>query len=221
MMDIEARIHLVDQEMVSVGEKVPILKRTILSWEELASESNEPAGIEKLKKGLEEELESKINRCRKFEHISGQYFQPSTDQSDEALPLQSQISRLDKPSTRLLRIVSDYLNKPQPIIYGRAQNMLDDPSDLVALRAPLDTDHLSCLIRNYWPFRSKSYPETGDTTKHFLESHVQQVVVGVSTVFAAIFLVGAITSLYFVRKPGAKLGFLPPSRRSLLRVWAA
>jgi hypothetical protein len=35
--------------------------------------------------------------------------------------------------------------------------MLDDPTDFVALCAPLDNDPLSCLIRNYWPFRSQPY----------------------------------------------------------------
>jgi hypothetical protein len=37
---------------------------------------------------------------------------------------------------------------------------------------------------------------------------VQRVVVTVSTIFAAVLLVGATTSLYFVRRPGAKLGLL-------------
>jgi hypothetical protein len=124
------------------------------------------------------------------------------------LPLQSQIASLDRPSKRLLDIFSEYFKKPKPIVVGRTERMLDHPTDLVALRAPLDTDPLSCLVRNYWPFRSNPYPDTNDPTQHFLDSHVQRVVVAVSTIFAAVLLVGAITSLYSVRRPGAKLGLL-------------
>jgi uncharacterized membrane protein len=83
--------------------------------------------------------------------------------------------------------------------------MLEDETDLAALRPPRDVDALSRLIRNYWPFHGKALTET---TQHFLESRVQFVVIVISTLFAAILLIGAITSLYFVQKPGAKLGLL-------------
>lgn len=88
------------------------------------------------------------------------------------------------------------------------QNFLDEPTDLVALRPPLDLDPLSSLIRRYWPLRSIRYPDASDETRHVLEAHVQRLVVAISTTFAAILLVGAITSLYMVRKPVAKLGLL-------------
>lgn len=122
--------------------------------------------------------------------------------------LQAQIACLDRPSGRLLDIFSNYFNKPKPIVVGRVQKVLDDRTDLVALSAPLDTDRLSCLVRDHWPFRGKSYPDAGDTTELFPETHVQRVVVGVSTIFAAILLVGATTSLCFVRKPSVKLGLV-------------
>ncbi|KAF1956893.1 hypothetical protein CC80DRAFT_444140 [Byssothecium circinans] len=190
LMDLESKIDSMDQEMLSVGGSNPVLRRTMLSWEVFERHAQTLTPLEKHKKALENDLKCKIKEYH------------------EALLLQSQISNLDRPSSRLLSIFSDYFSNPRPIIHGKAQNMLDDPTDLVALRAPLDTDTLSCLIRNYWPFRSKSYPDAGDTTQYFLETHVQRVVVGVSTVFAAILLVCAITCLYFVRKPGAKLGLL-------------
>jgi len=209
MIDLESKIDAMDKEMLSVGENDPILKRTMLSWETFEKHAHRLTDLEKHKKALEDDLKHKIKEFREFVWLSSKpNLTSDRPRPDKALLLQSQIASLDRPSSRLLSIFSDYFNKPRPIVHGKAQNMLDDPTDLVALRAPLDTDPLSCFIRNYWPFRGKSYPDAGDTTRHFLESHVQRVVVGVSTVFAAILLVGAITSLYFVRKPGAKLGLL-------------
>jgi hypothetical protein len=86
--------------------------------------------------------------------------------------------------------------------------MLDDKADLSALHSPPDTDPLSCFIRDHWPLRGKAYPDPRDTTQHFLESHVKWVVIIITTFFAAILLIGAITSLYFVKSPGAKLGMV-------------
>jgi uncharacterized membrane protein len=129
---------------------------------------------------------------------------------DEALLLQSQIASLDRPSERLLGIIRDYFLKPEPIVYGPAhERVLENRDDLAALRPPLDTDCLSCFVRNYWPFRGQPFPDDAHgTTQHFLESRVQFVVIIISTLFAAVLLIGAITSLYFVQKPGAKLGLL-------------
>jgi len=84
--------------------------------------------------------------------------------------------------------------------------MLDDETDLAALRPSLDIDCLSCFVSNYWPFHGKLYLDGG--TQHFLESRVQFVVLIISTIFAAILLVGAITSLYYVQRPVAKLELL-------------
>lgn len=86
--------------------------------------------------------------------------------------------------------------------------MLDNAKDLAALRPPTDTDPLSRLLRNHWPFPGSAYPDPRDNTQHFLESQVQWVVLVISTIIAAILLIGAITSLYFVSRPGSKLGMI-------------
>lgn len=86
--------------------------------------------------------------------------------------------------------------------------MLDDAKDLAALRSSLETDPLSSLLRDHWPFRGKPYPDPRDTTQHFLESHVKWAVILITTVVAAILLIGAITGLYFVKRPEAKLGMI-------------
>ncbi|KAF2242886.1 hypothetical protein BU26DRAFT_534434 [Trematosphaeria pertusa] len=157
------------------------------TFEELAKDAQRPEHAriqEKMK--LEAELREKIREYH------------------EALVLQSQISNLDRPSSRVLSTFRSFFSKPSTIVSGKAKHMLDDAEDLVALRPPADTDPLSRFLRDYWPFRGTVYPDPRDNTQHFLESHVKWVVLVISIVVAAILLIGAITSLYFVRRPGSK-----------------
>ena len=58
------------------------------------------------------------------------------------------------------RVVHAYRNEllgedgKLPKLDGRERYMLDDMSDLVALRPPADNDLLSETLRNHWPFPS-------------------------------------------------------------------
>lgn len=122
--------------------------------------------------------------------------------------MQSAICKLDHPSSRVLHIYHTFFRKPDPIVRGSAIHMLDHANDLGALHPPLDTDPLSQLLRDHWPFRVKPYPDPRDTTQHFLESHVKRAVIVITIVVAAILLIGAITGLYFLERPEAKLGMI-------------
>jgi hypothetical protein len=122
--------------------------------------------------------------------------------------LQSQIVGLHRPSKRLLQTFDTFFNKNKEIVLDGGQGILNEPNDLITLRSPLDTDPLSRLVRKYWMGRSKALVGADDRNRYFLESHVQRVVVTISTIFAAILLVGAVTTLFFARKTGAKLGIL-------------
>jgi hypothetical protein len=121
--------------------------------------------------------------------------------------LQSQVVGLNRPSRRLLEALKNVFNERILVIDG-GQQILDTPNDLITLRPPLDTDLLSRSVRKYWMGRSKVLGGADDRTRHFLEANVQRIVIIISTIFAAILLVGAITTLFLVRKTGAKLGIL-------------
>jgi hypothetical protein len=86
--------------------------------------------------------------------------------------------------------------------------MLDESKDLVALRPPADADALSRLLRDHWPFRGTDYLDPRDATQHFLETHVRRAVLVISTVAAAVLLIGAIVGLYFINRPAPKLGMI-------------
>jgi hypothetical protein len=86
---------------------------------------------------------------------------PNVLREDEALMLQRDIAMLESPSPRVLAALREWLhgssrasNRPSKLD-GREKEMFSVGSDLVALRPPSDTDPLSKLLRNHWPFPSE------------------------------------------------------------------
>ncbi|KAF2870046.1 hypothetical protein BDV95DRAFT_71906 [Massariosphaeria phaeospora] len=152
-------------------------------WETFERFATDPQRQEHRRMKLEEELKEKIKEYH------------------EALLLQSQICNLERPSSRVLATFRSFFNNPSRIIAGKAKTVLDDEKDLVALRPPADSDPLSRLLRDHWPFRGTSRPDPRNNIQYFLETHVRRAVLIISTVIAAMLLNGAITSLYFVPDP--------------------
>jgi len=136
---------------------------------------------------------------------------------DEALTLRAQVAQLAKPSQRILTTYSDYLNgsaienMPIPsrkLIFGSASKFLEDPQDLVALQKPSNQDYLSRSLRNHWLFTKHSPRKELDRSNVYNDTLVAQVVAAISMVLAAVLLIGAIVSLYFLSNPNAKLGLI-------------
>jgi hypothetical protein len=50
--------------------------------------------------------------------------------------------------------------KIDPVLGGRAKDVLDDRPDLVALRTPADKDPLSLFLQNHWPFPVRISPDS-------------------------------------------------------------
>ncbi|OCL03677.1 hypothetical protein AOQ84DRAFT_433802 [Glonium stellatum] len=182
------------QESKDVG-----LRLSAQRWETFVENAKDPSRPENGRMELAKVLQKKIKEYH------------------EALLLQSQIANLDRPSSRVLTVFRNWFSgknrdsksyEENSILSGRAKFMLDDEKDLAALRPPTDKDALSRFLQDHWPFQDKAYPDPGDRTRHFLERHVIWTVAFISIVIAAILLIGAITSLYFVTSPGAKLGMI-------------
>ena len=98
--------------------------------------------------------------------------------------------------------------KIDPVLGGRAKGMLDDTRDLAALRTPADKDLLSRFLQNHWPFPVRKVKDPQDNTGHYLEKYVVWSVAFVSTVVAAILLIGAIVGLYIESSPIARLAMI-------------
>lgn len=133
--------------------------------------------------------------------------------------LQSQTLGLRKPSDRVLTTFRDFLKgasfrdesgKPQPLplIGGAAQGFLDEKRDLLMLAAPVEEDHLSLFLRNYWPFQKRKAQDPLDRTTIYKNSHIVRTVSALNMLLAALLLIGAIVNLYYVTSPKAKLGLV-------------
>lgn len=138
--------------------------------------------------------------------------------TEEALLRQNQISALEKPKKRAVE-VSRHLSqvddvhdntgtkRRQHALSGLAGQRLDDrnPRDLVAVRKPAEQDLLSRFLQEHWMFKTTG---AGYDCEHIKENHVSWVAAGVSTVAAALLLLGAIVLLHFLRDEKTQLGVI-------------
>lgn len=89
------------------------------------------------------------------------------------------------------------------------REILEDETDLVALKPPAYTDLLSRTIRRHWParFRSATSQDAAETW-HFEERAVAFTAGVISTLVAGLLLVGSILALYWTTGPDARLGLV-------------
>ncbi|KAH8894449.1 hypothetical protein GQ53DRAFT_857809 [Thozetella sp. PMI_491] len=133
----------------------------------------------------------------------------------EALLLQSSIAELGRPRSRVLKIFRAWFSGKarslaMPVIAGRARKMLDDEDDLVALHVPTEPDMLSRLVQDHWPLEvsNSSLYLPLDGGPYFRLRHVTAVVAIISTIVAAVELVGAIAGLYFAKNSATRMGMI-------------
>ncbi|KAF1365087.1 hypothetical protein EJ07DRAFT_96542, partial [Lizonia empirigonia] len=140
-----------------------------------------------------------------------------TKEYQEALVLQAQVANLGQPSRRALRLFRRWFGgtsrkkkglDARPILSGEARRMLEDGDDLAALRVPEEDDRLSQLLSDHWPLSGKPGKNVQDNTRYFRLRHVTSTVAMVSTIVAAVELVGAITGLYYVTNREARMGMI-------------
>lgn len=73
---------------------------------------------------------------------------------EEALLLHSNILQLKKPAENTLKAFKQWF-EPEPRktkLRGNSSHILDDESDLVALRVPADQDRLTRIVQTYFPW---------------------------------------------------------------------
>lgn len=137
-----------------------------------------------------------------------------TSSVEDALLRQSEIAAKDRPRSRALTALRTWFNgtslsKPSnsyPIVRGKAERMYEDEHELASLRSPPDKDVFSQLLRDHWRPVGSRHLSSADGADYFLDRHVVRVVAVISAVVAAILLIGAIATLYFIQNQGARLG---------------
>ncbi|KAF2735880.1 hypothetical protein EJ04DRAFT_434191 [Polyplosphaeria fusca] len=133
----------------------------------------------------------------------------------DALIRQSTILNLEKPTPRVRSAVTGWFELHQPLV-GNCKNLFDSKAryDTVALRTPPDQDRLTMFLQSHlgYLFRSrktmKHVPLDGDGMYYFPETTIKHIVSFLSVFLAAALLIGAITGLYFVKKPSSLIGLL-------------
>ncbi|KAF2627697.1 hypothetical protein BU25DRAFT_310050, partial [Macroventuria anomochaeta] len=123
----------------------------------------------------------------------------------------------DKPSDRVLEAYKEFLKgtalgatqeNPLDLIAGRASEFLDSKIDLVTLQKPLETDHLSRLLRDHWLLKKRDATNFLDRTALYRNSHIVRTVATLDLILATVLRVAAIVTLYLVSSPEAKLGLV-------------
>jgi hypothetical protein len=131
-----------------------------------------------------------------------------------ALTLQDQIVSLARPSQRALAACREYVGGtanakfPSPLISGRASQYLTRTNDLVTLGQHTDPDILTRSLQSHWPRRQRASADPYDRSTIYPARHIKLTVSTSSTILAAVLLIGAIISLYFVTGQEARLGLI-------------
>ncbi|KKZ62127.1 hypothetical protein EMCG_03371 [[Emmonsia] crescens] len=190
--ELEKQLDDLDKE-TALGQDV-LLKMSARQWESFAKYSEQPGPVQERMK-----LVSQITVKLKEYH--------------EALILQSNIASLESPDTGLLKIFRRWLRREKQggvdsVIGGKARNMLGISADLIALKTPPEQDMLSRILQNHWPLEGKPRRGRDDGTRYYRLRHISRAVAVISTLIVIVDLVGAIVSLYYIRKPEARLGLI-------------
>ncbi|KAF2472523.1 uncharacterized protein BDR25DRAFT_366519 [Lindgomyces ingoldianus] len=161
---------------------------------------------EKAEQGEEKERE-RMRLIREIRERMAEY--------QDALIRQSTLLNLENPNPRVRGAVTGWFDLNKPLV-GHSKDMFNGKAkyDTVALRTPADQDRLTMFLQNYlgYLFRhrktNKDYPLDWEGMYYFPETTIKHIVSFTSVLLAAALLVGAITSLYFVKKPSNMIGLL-------------
>lgn len=89
--------------------------------------------------------------------IPTKIFEVDSVETDEALALHQTLLNSRPPAKTTVDGIRDWFlginngqTHPEAQLWGSSATLFDDPSDLVALRVPLDQDRLSDFILNYF-----------------------------------------------------------------------
>ncbi|KAF1835267.1 hypothetical protein BDW02DRAFT_588228 [Decorospora gaudefroyi] len=197
LVKLEHEIEDLDEE-IRTTENMET-QRCLQRWENLMENAKVPNSLES----------KQVAKLAELQELLKEYY--------DALTLHAQVAQLRKPNGRILATYDDFLsgkafageNHPAlPLISGRARQFVNDTSDLVTLQNPSNQDYLSRLLRDHWLFKKSKPSHLLDRTMLYKDMHISRTVAALSMVLAALLLIGAIVNLYFVEKPGLKLGLI-------------
>ncbi|KAF2452824.1 hypothetical protein BDY21DRAFT_404801 [Lineolata rhizophorae] len=129
----------------------------------------------------------------------------------EAILFEVELSKLPKPSKKTLEAFrSRYYNGLEdesfPTLGGHSSGLYDDIDDLSALKVEEHQDRLTTFARNHMGFL---FTRSSDgMVGYSSDQSVATFVAFLSTLLAAILLIGAVVTLYLVTSPNLRLGLI-------------
>ncbi|KAH7013423.1 hypothetical protein EDB80DRAFT_371775 [Ilyonectria destructans] len=204
LLHLESRLAYLEWKLDQADEQAAHspdneTRRSIRVWEAFEENAKNEARPEHARMRIAEEIRETLKEYQ------------------EALLRQNQIATLEGPRKRALEVVysqsyecvDDHTGnkRHRSILAGLAEKRLDkcNHRDLIAIRRPADKDLLSRFLQDYWIFKTTRIT---DKTEHIKENHVAWVAATVSTVVAAILLLGAIVLLHLLDQENAQLGVI-------------
>ena len=128
---------------------------------------------------------------------------------EEALLRRSRILSLEAPHKGILEAFGNWFRQRRPFL-GSGWSLLDDETELVALKAEVSPDRMTNIIRHLCGYmireRRHKYPESWGPVYYFPLSRVTWIVSVLSILIAGVLLLGAVVTLYYVQSPGQRLG---------------
>ncbi|KAH0534091.1 hypothetical protein FGG08_007310 [Glutinoglossum americanum] len=119
---------------------------------------------------------------------------------EDAIIRRSQVLALKPPSRSTLTAFTGWFRSRMPFRFS-SWHLLDDESDLIALKNEADPDRLSSLTQRYFGYYLKvdrDTPKSWEPMYYFPARRVAWIVSSLSVLISAVLLIGAILALYYV-----------------------
>ncbi|OJJ61040.1 hypothetical protein ASPSYDRAFT_29548 [Aspergillus sydowii CBS 593.65] len=188
LLDLEKKLNELDKKDVTSDDMD--LKDVARTWETFIQRFEEGNSEAVVRMELITKLRAKIKEYH------------------ETLLLQGKVSNLKHPNKRALEAYRYWFNKPYPALGGVAKTALDNEDDLVALNTPPEKDHLSRLLRWYWPAKEEISRDGLHRIGRFNEASISTAVAIVNILVASFLLIGSIVGLYFATNDALKLALI-------------
>lgn len=201
ILDLEARLEELDTADLEVANAEESgwmeVKLSARCWEAFA---------EKAESGEKRETE-RMRLIRQIRERLAEY--------QDAIIRQSTILNLESPNARVRSAITGWFEQNRPLV-GHGRNLFNGKAkyDIVALRTQPDQDRLSMFLQNRLGYllrdrrAGKDHPSSWEGMHYYPDTTIRHIVSFISVLLAALLLVGAITSLYFVTNPAGRMGLL-------------
>ncbi|KAJ3479225.1 hypothetical protein NLG97_g8370 [Lecanicillium saksenae] len=204
LLHLESKLAYLEWKLDRADEQAAVSQdnetlRSIRVWEAFEDNSKYTGRLEQSRMQIAEDIRDALREYQ------------------EALLRQRKIASLDAPKKRALRVAQSQsyesiydgctgTTKRRSILDGLAKQRLEENhGDLVEVRPQTEKDPLSRFLQDHWMFRTATL---ADDVEHIDEKHVALAAATVSTLVAAILLLGAIVLLRVIDRQNAQLGVI-------------